>query len=190
MEVAAEFEALRTQMAEIADRRAIEELLLRYCRAFDRRDVPAAIATHWPDAQVDYPSGVCSAEDMARGADHIHGAQFDSTQHYVTNTLIELDGDTAHAETYFIMAGRLKDSFDAMLVGGRYVRRVERRKTAAHPQGEWRIASCVCMAEWSNLAGATESLLAHSALASRDQGDWAFHRPLEVTRKAFSRTEI
>ena len=39
------------------------------------------------------------------------------------------------------MAGRLKDSFDVMQVGGRYIRRMERRATPSQPEGEWRIAA-------------------------------------------------
>lgn len=162
------------------DTHVIQALLIRYCRAFDRRDVDDAKATHWPDAMVDYPNFRGLAGAMCESADAIHGSQFASTQHYVTNTLIELDGDTAHTETYFIMAGLAKDSALTVMIGGRYIRRLERR------HGEWRIAACVCLAEWSSEDQTTAQLLEISARAARDASDWAYHRPLEVLRTATS----
>jgi ketosteroid isomerase-like protein len=170
---------LRLAMADMVENNRIEELLKRYCRTFDRRDLAGAIATHWDDCMVDYPGYVGPAVGMAEDADRMHGEFFDSTQHYVTNTLIERAGDTAHTETYFIMAARLKDSFGFIQVGGRYVRRVEKR------DGEWRIAQCVCVIEWSSNPEAAATILGQGARAARDGMDYSCHRPLKVLREPF-----
>ena len=169
--------AMEEKIRVLWDHHEIDTLLDRYCRGFDRCDMDEAKGTHWPDATVDYPNFVGLAHGMCDSADAIHRAQFDSTQHYVTNNRIDLDGDTAHTETYFIMAGRLKDAMQCVQLGGRYVRRLERRGD------EWRIASCVCLLEWSSSDEALAAVLATGAKGARDRSDPIYARPLKVERE-------
>lgn len=170
--------SLEDKIRILWDHHEIDILLNRYCHGFDRCDMETAKGTHWPDAKVDYPGFVGPASGMCDHADGIHRTQFDSTQHYVTNNLVELDGDTAHAETYFIMAGRLKDSARCQQIGGRYVRRLERR------DGEWRIAAAVCLVDWSSEEETLAAIRAVGGHAARDRSDPAYRRPLEADRPA------
>jgi len=169
---------LEAKVQELWDIRAIESLLNRYSRAFDRCDLAGAQDTFWPDALTDYPGFCGLASGMCVHADTIHREQFDSTQHYITNNEIEISGDAAHSETYFIMAARLKDAFDALLIGGRYLRRIERR------DGVWRIASTVTVVDWSSDKNAARQVIESGSKSARDKSDFVYQRPLEITRTA------
>jgi hypothetical protein len=78
---------------------------------------------------------------------------FTSTQHAICNELIELDGDTAHREAYFLAFHRLvRDGATVdLLFAGRYVDRLERR------DGEWRIAHRVVVHDWSRIDPVAET---------------------------------
>jgi ketosteroid isomerase-like protein len=171
--------SLEDKVRQLWDLREIESLLNRYCRAFDRCDVQAAQDTYWPDALDDHPGFCGDAAGMCLQADNVHLVNFDSTQHYITNNEIELDGDTAHVESYFFLAARLKGAFETVLVGGRYMRRLARR------EGEWRIAATVCVLDWGTNGDMLRDLMGVSSQSSRDGGDWVYHRPLQVTRPPF-----
>lgn len=154
----------------------IERVLNQYCRGFDRCDVESAKDTYWPGALDDHPGFVGDAAGMCVHWDNEHQRLFDSTQHYITNNDIDIDGDTAHAESYVLTAARKKDSLECVVVGGRYVRRLEKR------DGEWRIAATVCFAHWCLDENALQGLLEASAPSARDKSDPVYQRPLNVTR--------
>ena len=104
-----------------------------------------------------------------------------STQHHIANTRIEIDGDTAHTESYCFLAAKAKETLELVVVGGRYVRRLERR------DGEWRIAAAVLVADWSLDPETTLEMIETGATGSRDRDDVSYDRPLEVTRE---RTDV
>lgn len=170
---------LEEKVQQLCDHQAIESLLNRYSRGFDRCDIEGAKATFWPDAWDDHPGFCGNAAGMCEQSDEVHRQNWDSTQHYICNNEIDLDGSTAHVESYFFLAARLKDSFEMLLVGGRYLRRVEKRGD------EWRIAASVCVLDWSSDANVLESLTKISSVSSRGPDDWVYHRPLQVTRAQF-----
>ena len=66
------------------------------------------------------------------------------TQHDILNHSCEIEGDTAHCETYYLFVARNIDE-SVMLAGGRYVDRLERR------DGAWKIALRTNAIEWSSM---------------------------------------
>ena len=72
----------------------------------------------------------------------LHGTGQISTQHQLTNHSCEIDGNTAHTETYFFFVARNRDE-SVWIAGGRYLARFEKRT------GEWKIADRYCVVEWS-----------------------------------------
>ena len=67
-----------------------------------------------------------------------------STSHYVTNCLVEVDGDRAHAES-FVLAAHLRDDAGSHvldLMNARLVDRLERR------DGHWRIVERTVVHDW------------------------------------------
>ena len=106
-------------------------------------------------------------------------------QHYLTNHHVELDGDEAHAETYFMFIGTERDPAALTVFGGRYVDRFERR------EGKWGIVVRICLVEWATdpksllPADAADALAATGTIA-RDATDSSYERPLQPRRMAMT----
>src|SRR3546814_8807643 len=64
------------------------------------------------------------------------------THHSLLNNTVEIDGDSAHSETYYLFVARNRDE-SLWMAGGRYIDRLERR------DGEWKIALRTNLIEWS-----------------------------------------
>lgn len=99
------------------------------------------------------------------------------TQHALFQSNIDLDGDTAHAETYYQFVASNRDG-SLMLAGGRYIDRLERR------EGAWRIALRTNQVEWSCLPPALSLPFADvpgielNGTSSRGPDDPSYQRPL------------
>src|SRR5690606_29336609 len=93
----------RALLRELADKQAITEVIYRYCRGLDRLDWPTLSSVYHPDAIEDRGEAlfVGPAEDLARAALKSLTEAYVVSQHLIGNILIELDGDTAFAESYF-----------------------------------------------------------------------------------------
>ena len=114
----------------------IQQVLYRYCRGVDRGDVellasvyhPEAVDRHgaWSGLGTDFAAFLVPRMDEAPA----------TGQHHITNTLIDLKGDEADVESYFIAYHPLpaEDGGGHALVCGRYLDRFARR------DGAWRIA--------------------------------------------------
>ncbi len=150
--------------ALVADRAAIYRQLVRYCRGVDRRDLDLIRSTYHPDAFDDHGSYKGDVEGFLAFVEKEVHARFRITMHKLGQSLIEVDGDVARAESYAIchhvMAeadpaatppgapgspssgpGATHDVAD-MVMGIRYIDRFERRR------GEWRIARRELRWEW------------------------------------------
>ena len=163
------------------DERAIMDVLHRYSRGFDRCDMEIAKSAYWPDALDDHPGFCGLAHPMCDVFDSFHKELWHSTQHHIANTRIEIDGSTAHTESYCFLAAKKLETLELVIIGGRYIRRLEKR------DGEWRIAAAVLVADWSLDADTTREMIDTGAKATRDTSDLSYHRPLVITRQ---RTDI
>ena len=163
------------------DERQIMDVLHRYSRGFDRCDMEMAKSAYWPDAIDDHPGFCALAYTMCDHFDALHRERWTTTQHHIANTRIEIDGDSAHAESYFFFTATKRETLELEVMGGRYLRRLERR------DGEWRIAAVVLIGDWSLDPQTTREMIATGANSTRDRSDYSYHRPLEVTRP---RTDI
>jgi hypothetical protein len=131
-------------LRETIAKQKITDVLTRYSRGIDRCDIDTLSAVFWPDATADYGSGRQNARDWARATvAALKGMH--RTQHAISNMLIDIHGDTARAETYCQAyheidgpSGRVE-----MVVGGRYLDRLERR------DGAWRIADRTYVMDWN-----------------------------------------
>lgn len=120
----------------LLDKQAIHEVLMRYSRGIDRCDSELLHSAYHPDANDDHGMFRGKATDFIQWA--LDALKKDeSTSHQMANELIEVDGDVAYGETYFIAVHRrqMKDGSKSDLqFAGRYVDRFERR------DGVWKIA--------------------------------------------------
>ncbi|WP_168703714.1 nuclear transport factor 2 family protein [Gordonia paraffinivorans] len=129
-------------MSRLEDRLAIHDCLYRYARSVDRLDYDGIADCYFDDAidtHADYVGGVAGLVEDIR----LRHAAIDSSQHFVTNILVEFAGeDMARVESYCLAylrkareAGRGTQT--EYLSRCRYVDRFERRK------GRWAIADRV-----------------------------------------------
>lgn len=173
--------ALMQRMQQLADRADILDCIHRYARGMDRHDRDLIRSAYHDDAIDDHAQFVGSVDDYIDFATNYH-ANHPRHQHYLTNHTVELNGDEAHAETYFLFIGTEQDSGRPLTItGGRYADRLECR------DGRWGIVARVCLVEWSSSAPSllTPEVVAYLAgvqTVAQDRTDTSYTRPLTVTR--------
>ena len=178
-ELSARLEVLERQNQELADKQAIRDCVTAYARGLDRLDKDLIRDAFHPDALDDHGVFVGGPAELAEWAVELHREEARSSLHYTGTHSCEIDGDTAHAETYWL--GTLRDKSGAFnLAGGRWLDRLEKRG------GEWRIAVRVCIPEFAgkppmgDAPDVSDELRAASALPQRDRTDPSYVRPLAI----------
>ena len=171
------------RLQELLDRQDIYDCIKRISRAIDRFDEELFVSGFHDDAVIDAGAFVETPRKVYAGGAELHEAGQVSTLHHLTNHSCEIDGDMAHAETYFFYAGRNRDGGNWM-AGGRYADRLERRA------GVWKIAFRCTLLEWSGLVPESEVPLfvdvpdlETNGVSSRSREDPTYRRPL-VNRRA------
>lgn len=165
------------KLQRLIDRDEIREVCLRYTRGVDRHDEALIVSAYHPDAIDDHGTYIGEPAAFARHVNAVHSGHWIAHQHYVGNQTIEIDGDTAHCETYYLAVLK-RDGGACDIAGGRYVDRLERR------DGNWAIAERACLVEW-NAEIAPKDGEVDPALFL--QGEWggadiSYQRPLALTR--------
>lgn len=180
-------------VAELWDRERIRQCLHRYARGVDRFDRELIKTAFHPDAIDEHGKFVGTPDEFCDWALAMHENAQLSHQHCLLNHWCDLDGDTAHTETYFMFTAMNRRGKPLTIGGGRYIDRFEKR------DGDWRIAARVTLRDWSNLDNipdvddlstmtSTAHLLSDEERAfmnagrgpSRDRNDPSYERPLVV----------
>jgi len=128
----------------LADKQAIYEVVLHYCRGIDRLDMDMVRSCYHPGG-VDHHTGFEGERDDYVAWVGTGLRRLKSTQHTVANHLVELDGDRARSETYGTAyhLGDPAQGTDSFTTGFRYVDTFERR------DGDWRIIERFAVREWT-----------------------------------------
>jgi len=89
---------------EISDRIEIGDLLTRYARAIDTKDWNLLDTCFTPDAHLDYTSagGIAGRYPEVRKWLEAALAPFPMTVHFISNSTVNLDGDSADGRTYVL----------------------------------------------------------------------------------------
>jgi hypothetical protein len=162
---------------QLLDREAIRDCLNRYTRGLDRLDPELARSAYHDDAQDDHGPFRGTGMGLIDWANGFHTENYAHWQHYISNVSIDLDGSSAHVESYFMFIAVLKDRETlAPLMGGRYVDRFEKR------DDRWAIAARVSMVEWSSSSALANQLNELMFPAALDHTDLSYSRPLRVLR--------
>lgn len=104
---------------ELFDRQALADLVASYSRAIDRRDFAVVESLYHPDGLHDH--GAMFQGSPREFADWLRASMRDIvTQHFVGNTLFEIDGDRAQGEAYTINVHVIGGARD-YVAGGRYL---------------------------------------------------------------------
>jgi len=170
-------------LRQLLDRQAVLDCMTRYTRGVDRLDRELLLSAYHADAIDDHGLFVGSPAAFADWALPHHREYQRVTNHMILNHSCELDGDTAHSETYCLYVG-INKTGTVDVLGNRYVDRLERRA------GVWAIALRICAVEWvSNLPGEADvspqmhqavKALMVNATTARDRTDISYQRPLAL----------
>ena len=167
---------------EMKDRHEIYDCVLRYCRGIDRLDREMLLSAYHPDAIDDHGTFVGPVEQFWDYVHALHHTYQHRTQHHITNHRCDIDGDVAHAESYYIFRSLNKEAPLHTNASGRYIDRFERRG------GRWAIAERVCLVEIRNDHWAPTGFEGDDDYlpATRDKGDTSYRMPLEIDRSRFT----
>ena len=134
------------RLARLIDRQQIKDVVYRYCRGIDRRDLELVRACYHPDATDHHGSFEGTVDAYLEWVDGLL-ERYSGTMHLVGNILIDRGDreDCAAVETYGVAIHRSPEekAHLNLATGFRYVDRFERRAD------DWKIASRVAVSEWS-----------------------------------------
>lgn len=167
---------LAAGLREVRDRQAIYDCMMRYCRGIDRFDAELAKSAYHADGIDDHGWFVGPADQFIDGAIDLHARLQQRTQHHITNHMVEIEGDTAHAESYYIFRSLNVEEPWHSIVSGRYIDRLERR------DGQWGIVARVCTVEIRDLGWDPDGTLRDgpNQVTSRTRDDPSYMRPLVI----------
>lgn len=134
------------RLQELFDERDIRRLLAEYAHGCDRCDGALMASVYAADSWDDHGHLKASGAEFSRAmTQEIIPAATETLSHLLGQSLIELDGDSARAETYFIAVTRSTVDGKPMCnqLGGRYADRLRREAEG------WKIVERVCIRDWS-----------------------------------------
>lgn len=176
---------LPPELEQLIDRQQIYDCIVRYCSGVDRFDREMLRGVYHADAMDDHGTFVGTRDEFIEWAISYHQKYQHHHKHYVLNHRCELDGTTAHTETYWIFSGKNKLGPPLSLCGGRYLDRFEKRA------GRWAIAARKCIIEWTSEPPEMVLPKEHVEAARltgeplRNKDDPSYARPLTITRAKF-----
>ncbi|WP_236792175.1 nuclear transport factor 2 family protein [Amycolatopsis sp. GM8] len=159
--------------SRLADRMQIQDCLHRYARAVDRLDYDGIAACYFEDATDTHGSYVGPVAGLVDDIRRRHET-IDAAQHFVTNVLIDFDGDDrAFVESYCLAFLRQQGvdgspSQSEAITRCRYVDRFERR------DGRWAIADRVVVFDESVSVEVVDARREDWVAAQRDKSDPVF----------------
>jgi len=177
---------LRRDVQYLLDRTAILDCIARHARGCDRHDVDLISAAYHDDGVDEHGFAVNAGPDYGVWANKTHAETSIVHTHNITTHSCEIQGETAHAESYVIVVLIGPDGTRAQFITGRYLDRLERR------DGQWRIVVRRSTVEGMFVA---DSRVLRSKffkekgylLGTRDRGDLSYQRPLTMGSPAPAR---
>ncbi len=174
---------VQSRLQYLEDRAAILDCIARHARGCDRHDTALLAGAYHDDGVDEHGAAVIAGTDYPLWANTAHSATSLAHLHNVTTHTCEIDGDTAHTESYIIVTMLAADGKTATVMCGRYLDRLERRG------GQWRIAvrrSTVEVAFTADASLVQSPFFRNQGylVGTRDHSDLSYARPLEVDTPA------
>jgi hypothetical protein len=179
MTVDTDFSTLQRDVRYLMDRTGILDCISRHARGHDRHDVDLLTSAYHRDGVDEHGDAVNPGPKYAEWANNTHAETSRVHTHNITTHTCDIDGDTAHAESYVIVVLIGRDTKSAQFITGRYIDRLERQ------EGQWRIAVRRSTVEGMFIADArvlqspffTEK---GYSTGTRDRSDLSYQRPLTI----------
>lgn len=156
------------RLQALLDKQEIHEVLARYCRGLDRGDPELVRSVFHPDAVHNQVGSVEPVTELVEGLKRPARKVLRAVAHNISNELVDLQGDVAFSECYFLACHRVEYEGVAWtwIVGGRYVDRLERRDRA------WLIAQRTAIYDWARFDKVAELPDELALVHSTDNGIW------------------
>jgi hypothetical protein len=174
-----ELAVLKRDVTYLMDRTAIIDCIAGHARGCDRHDASLISAAYHTDGIDEHGFVTNVGAEYGDWANRTHAATSQVHTHNITTHSCEIDGNSAHAESYVIVVLLSLDGRTAQFISGRYIDHLERR------DGKWRIAVRRSTVEVMFLADA--SVLQSSfftdagyPVGTRDRSDLSYQRPLSI----------
>lgn len=179
-------ESLRRDVRYLLDRTAILDCISRHARGCDRHDIDLITSAYHRDGVDEHGHEINPGPQYGEWANATHAETSQVHTHNITTHSCEIDGDTAHADSYVIVVLIGSDFRTAQFITGRYIDRLERR------DGEWRIAVRRSTVEGMFIADArvlqSDFFTQKGYLrGTRDHSDLSYDRPLSMNTTAPAR---
>ena len=174
-----DLEQLRADVQYLMDRAAILDCISTHARGHDRHDSELITNAYHPDGIDEHGRVVNPGPKYAEWINPVHAAGSQVHSHNITTHSCEIDGDTAHCESYVLVCLLNHDGVTARVISGRYIDRLERR------DGKWRIAlrrSTVELALTADASILQTELFKDQGYprGTRDRRDPSYQRPLSL----------
>ena len=160
---------MERRLAQLLDERDIHDVLLRYCRGADRCDRALMAGCFHDDALDDHGSWIASGREVADLVVERVKPGPARAMHFLGNVRIEVDGDTAFAESYLLAFRHFeRDGRDYTRTRAlRFVDRFTRR------DDQWRISERVTADDWNRIDEVLEAMPESSRFryGSKDRDD-------------------
>ncbi|MEH6570131.1 MAG: nuclear transport factor 2 family protein [Halioglobus sp.] len=161
---------------ELLDQLAIERVIYTHSRGLDRLDVEVLASCYWPESEVDYGNFKGNAHTFCTLVVEALPASYELTQHKLGNTLVEISGGSAKAESYVTAYHLLRGAEEEMVFSGRYLDKLECR------DGVWKILHRSVVMDWSRNQAVRDER-AGEAFAALQKGKHAAQDPLSAFLK-------
>lgn len=137
---------VEAELQEMLDHFRIRKVLAAYCHGCDRGDSKMMASVYARDSWDDHGLIKASGPEFVTAIMQSIRDDTDTLSHLLGQSIINVDGDRAGAETYFMAVTRQVGSDGEQVcnqLGGRFVDRLERE------DGEWKIKHRVVLRDWS-----------------------------------------
>jgi len=172
-------EELSREVQYLMDRAAILDCISSHARGHDRHDVNLLTAAYHEDGVDEHGFAINPGSAYAEWANQVHAAGSQSHTHNITTHTCDIEGDTAHCESYVLVVLLNPDGETARMISGRYVDRLEKRG------GQWKIAlrRTTVDALMAGDASILKAPIFHDqgyTRGMRDSSDISYQRPLDL----------
>jgi hypothetical protein len=166
------------RLGELLSKQEIHEALMRYCRGIDRCDVDLVLSAFHEDATDNHSGVVMPVGERVPSSIAAARTNVKSTDHYICNELVHIEGEVAGSEAYVIAHHRIEHEGRELdwLLGVRYVDRFERR------HGSWRISHRTVVVDWERfdeipyppVGHVVVGMFDHAERAARSRDDYSY----------------
>jgi hypothetical protein len=160
------------RLQEMLDHYEITKTLKQYCNACDRCDEPRVADVYAEDSWDDHGHMKGPGPDFAKACTKSILTTTDCMYHLIGQTMINVTGDKAGAETYFFAVSRVQEDGVTLVrqLGGRFVDKLVRQ------DGRWLIKHRAVVRDWTIALPLEHDWVSATALmpAQRSNADPSF----------------